>query len=147
TQKGGVALISVEHYECGTDRIAAAATLLPEADIIINIQGDEPFLNVASLTKIIEAFKNDTVGKVAAVSLMHKINNLEDIQNPNNVKVVLNHSNEAALFSRSVIPYHRDLDLKVNYFKHVGIYAFRRNILIKFAALQPGPLELVEKLE
>jgi 3-deoxy-manno-octulosonate cytidylyltransferase (CMP-KDO synthetase) len=145
--KGGNVMMSAEQHECGTDRIAAAALSLDDADVIVNVQGDEPFINQAALSAIVHTFKQDTKAQIQAVSLMQVLTEKAAIENPNNVKVVVDHHQQAALFSRSVIPYLRDANFTPTYYKHIGIYAFRKEVLIHFATLIPGPLELAEKLE
>lgn len=140
-------ILDENHYECGTDRIAAVAGRFNANDIIINIQGDEPFLNHQALAAIKQAFLEDTASQIDAASLMHELTDEAAIQNPNNVKVVTNIKDMAVLFSRSPIPFVRDENIAFKYYKHIGIYAFRMPVLEQFAALKPHYLELVEKLE
>lgn len=144
---GAKYILDENHYECGTDRIAAVVDLIADADIIINIQGDEPFLNHDGLNAIKSAFIEDKEHVIDAASLMHPLTNEEAILNPNNVKVVTNVEGMAVLFSRSPIPYVRDHSIDFQYYKHIGIYAFRKAVLKHFASLKPQPLELIEKLE
>jgi len=145
TSNGGKAIKSNVWFECGTDRIAAAALTLPEAEIIVNVQGDEPFTNAASLRDLLNEFENDP--ELLVASLMHIIDEPEAITNPNNVKVVVDKYSNALLFSRSVIPFHRNKNSNPVYRKHIGIYAFRRKMLLEFAQLPPTPLETAEQLE
>ncbi|MCG9793640.1 3-deoxy-manno-octulosonate cytidylyltransferase [Flavobacterium algicola] len=143
---GGKAIMSIKEHESGSDRIAEAVANI-DVDIVINVQGDEPFINTDPLKEIIEVFKNDTDKKVDLASLMFEITEREEIENPNNVKVVVNQNNFALYFSRSVIPYPRDTDVGVRYMKHVGVYAFRKQALLDFYSLPMKSLEASEKLE
>src|SRR5690606_39236128 len=102
---------------------------------------DEPFIDKDSLKKIIELYKEDTEKKIDLVSLMRQITSEEDIQNPNNVKVITDQNGFALYFSRSVIPYQRDKDVSVNYFQHIGVYAFRKEALMDFYRLPMCTLE------
>ncbi len=143
---GGKAIMSVKEHESGSDRIAEAVANL-DVDIVVNVQGDEPFINKEPLEKVIEVFKNDADRKVDLASLMRKITNEEDINNPNNVKVVVDQNGFALYFSRSVIPYPREQNVGVSYFQHIGIYAFRKQALLDFYSLPMKSLEASEKLE
>ena len=118
-----------------------------EVDIIVNVQGDEPFTDKENLQKVIDIFANDSQQNIAVASLMERITHPDDIANPNNVKVVVNKFNEALYFSRSVIPFPRDTNTKVPYYKHIGIYAYRKDALQQFTQLPPSLLEETEKLE
>ncbi|MEP0480893.1 MAG: 3-deoxy-manno-octulosonate cytidylyltransferase, partial [Nonlabens sp.] len=118
-----------------------------EADIVINVQGDEPFTNLEDLKKLIAVFENDTKKEISLASLMHEIIEIEDIENPNNVKVITDLNSNALYFSRSVIPYPRDKAIKQPIYKHIGIYAFRKSALLDFYNQSPTPLELSEKIE
>lgn len=143
---GGKAVMTSKNHETGSDRIAQAVENI-EADIVINVQGDEPFTNHADLEKLISVFENDTQNEISLASLMHVIDDVEDINNPNNVKVITDLSGHALYFSRSVIPYPRDPLVQQPVFKHIGIYAFRKRALLDFYHLAPTPLELSEKIE
>ena len=143
---GGKAIMSIKQHESGSDRIAEAIEHL-EVDIVINVQGDEPFINAEPLAKVIEVFRNDTHKQVDLASLMREIKDEDEINNPNNVKVVVDQSGFALYFSRSVIPYSRDKDAGVRYFQHIGIYAFRKQSLLYFYSLPMKSLETSEKLE
>ena len=143
---GGKAIMSIKEHESGSDRIAEAIENL-EVDIVVNVQGDEPFINAAPLAKVIEVFRNDLDNKVDLASLMREIINEDEIDNPNNVKVVVDQSGFALYFSRSVIPYPREKNVGVRYFQHVGIYAFRKEALMAFYKLPITSLEASEKLE
>lgn len=143
---GGKAIMSVKEHESGSDRIAEAVENF-DVDIVINIQGDEPFINSEPLLKLIEVFRHDSAGEVDLASLMYKITDEEEINNPNNVKVVVNQNNFALYFSRSVIPYPREKNVGVRYMKHIGVYAFRKQALLDFHRLPMKSLEASEKLE
>lgn len=143
---GGKAIMSIAAHESGSDRIAEAVVNL-DVDIVVNVQGDEPFINVEPLAKVIEVFKNDFDKKVDLASLMREISDESEINNPNNVKVVVDQSGFALYFSRSVIPFPRDVNAAVRYFQHIGIYAFRKQALIDFSSLPMKSLEISEKLE
>jgi 3-deoxy-manno-octulosonate cytidylyltransferase (CMP-KDO synthetase) len=143
---GGKAIMSIKEHESGSDRIAEAIINL-DVDIVINVQGDEPFINAEPLKEVIEVFKQDIDKKVDLASLMREITNKEEIDNPNNVKVVVDQTNFALYFSRSVIPYPRDENAGVRYMQHIGIYAFRKQALLDFYNLPMKALEASEKLE
>jgi 3-deoxy-D-manno-octulosonate cytidylyltransferase len=139
----GNVVISKKQHESGSDRIAEAIENI-DCDVVLNVQGDEPFADKQALQSLLNAFDDSTV-KVA--SLMHKIFEQPDVENPNNVKVVVDKNSNALLFSRSVIPFVRDKNVTADYYKHIGIYAYRKNILIQFTKWKQTPLELAEKLE
>lgn len=144
--QGGKAVMSINEHESGSDRIAEAVANL-EVDVVVNVQGDEPFLDVDSLQKLINVFKEDTARQVDLASLYFEIQDQETIDNPNNVKVVVDQQQFALYFSRSVIPYPRSIDPSLRYFQHIGIYAFRKEALLAFACLPMKSLEASEKLE
>ncbi|MEL0650551.1 3-deoxy-manno-octulosonate cytidylyltransferase [Algibacter sp. TI.3.09] len=143
---GGKAMMSKKEHDCGSDRIAEAVELL-DVDIVINVQGDEPFTDKESLTKLIEVFKQDPNKEVDLASLMVHITDEEEIKNPNTVKVIVDQSDFALYFSRSPIPYPRDKDVGVRYFKHKGVYAFRKQAIMDFYKLPMLSLEASEKIE
>jgi len=143
---GGKAIMSIKTHESGSDRIAEAVQSL-EVDIVVNVQGDEPFINKEPLAKVIDVFRNDFDKKIDLASLMVEIKDQEEIENPNNVKVVVDQSGFALYFSRSVIPFPRDPEAGVRYMKHIGIYAFRKEALLAFYHLPMKSLEASEKLE
>ncbi len=143
---GGKVIRSQKEHNSGSDRLAEASKDL-EVDIIVNVQGDEPFTDKENLQKVIDIFANDPQKNIAVASLMERITHPDDIANPNNVKVVVNKFNEALYFSRSVIPFPRDTNTKVPYYKHIGIYAYRKDALQQFTQLPPSLLEETEKLE
>lgn len=144
--QGGKAIMSIKEHESGSDRIAEAVENL-EVDVVVNVQGDEPFINKEPLEKVIEVFKNDIDQKVDLASLMREITDWEAIENPNNVKVIVDQNGLALYFSRSVIPYPREKNVGVRYFQHIGIYAFRKQALLDFYHLPMKSLEASEKLE
>jgi len=143
---GGKAIMSIKEHESGSDRIAEAVEHL-DVDIVVNVQGDEPFINKEPLADVLEVFKSDLAREVDLASVMVEMKEWQDIENPNNVKVIVDQKNFALYFSRSVIPYPRDKEAGVRYFKHIGIYAFRKHALLDFAKLPMKSLEASEKLE
>jgi 3-deoxy-manno-octulosonate cytidylyltransferase (CMP-KDO synthetase) len=146
---GGRAAMTPEDLRSGTDRVAYVAKDL-NADIFLNLQGDEPLITPGVLEKVCSAFNDPEVQIATPVT---KIKTLADLIDPNSVRVVLDHKGNALFFTRSVIPYFRDLnkqeDWLVNfeYYKHIGIYAYRKDFLLRLTSLQPGKLEKVENLE
>ena len=143
---GGKAIKSIKEHESGSDRIAEAVANLA-VDLVVNVQGDEPFIDTESLAKLIAVFKNDANKVVDLASLMREITNEDDINNPNNVKVVTDQNGFALYFSRSVIPYPREQNVGVRYRQHIGVYAFRKQALLDFYSLPMQSLEASEKLE
>ena len=139
---GGKVIMSRKPHETGTDRIAEAAENLT-ADIIFNIQGDEPFIKRAPVQKLIEAFA-DT--RVDVATLMQKLHDKKEINDPNFVKVVKDLNGFVMYFSRSPVPYQRGSE-KADYYEHIGVYAFRKEALLKFSRIAPTPNELAEKVE
>lgn len=142
---GGNAVMTGEH-ETGSDRIAEAVRDI-ECDIVVNVQGDEPFLKTEPLKQLISVFNDDFEEKISLASLKIQLKTNEEIENPNNVKVITDNDGFALYFSRSVIPYPREIHPDVAYFKHIGVYAFRKNALLNFAQLPMKPLEISEKIE
>ena len=130
-------------HNCGSNRVAECAQQL-DAEVIINVQGDEPFISTQALSNLINAFKQDSNGVIDLASLMIPITDKEDIENPNVVKVVSDNKGRALYFSRAAIPFMRD---QGQAFRHVGIYAFRKAALLDFYAQAPTPLEQAEKIE
>jgi 3-deoxy-D-manno-octulosonate cytidylyltransferase len=145
-KEGGKAIMSQKEHYCGSDRIAEAVRDM-EVDIVVNVQGDEPFINEKALSLLLKEFENDVDGLIDLASLKVKLVEEDDIQNPNNVKVITDLRNFALYFSRSPIPFHRAKEIKVDHFKHVGIYAFRKKALTDFYGLPMSPLEAAEKIE
>lgn len=145
--RGGKAMMSRGDHSCGTDRIAEALERLPDADIIVNVQGDEPFTQKGPLEKLLRVFEGETGKEVQVASLMQELKDPLLVQDPNYVKVTVGLSGDALFFSRSPIPYLRDPEVQVPYYEHIGIYAFRRATLLRFSRLAPTPLEMAEKIE
>ncbi|KAB8155260.1 3-deoxy-manno-octulosonate cytidylyltransferase [Kordia sp. TARA_039_SRF] len=146
SNNGGNVIMSKQPHESGSDRIAEAVQNV-EADIVINVQGDEPFTEKASLEKVINVFYEDPNKEIDLASLMVKITDWDEISNPNTVKVIVDQRNFALYFSRSPIPFPRDKNVGANYYKHKGIYAFRKQALLDFAQLPMQMLEATEKIE
>lgn len=146
TDAGGKALLSQKEHECGSDRIAEAVADM-DVDIIVNVQGDEPFTDRESLVGVLEVFKEDSGKEIDLASLMVRITDREEIANPNTVKVIVDNRNFALYFSRSPIPYPRNIDIESTYYKHKGIYAFRKSALMDFQRLPMLALEAIEKIE
>ena len=146
TSHGGKAIMSIKEHECGSDRIAEAVEFM-DIDIVVNVQGDEPFTEVSSLEKLIHVFKNDVNKEIDLASLMVHITDWDEIKNPNTVKVIVDKNNFALYFSRSPIPYPRDETVDVKYYKHKGVYAFRKDALLDFYRLPMLSLEASEKIE
>lgn len=142
----GKAIMSIKEHESGSDRIAEAIESI-DVDVVVNVQGDEPFINIEPLQELIKVFRNDIDMKVDLASLMREIKEEEEINNPNNVKVVVDQNSFALYFSRSVIPYPREKNVGVRYMQHIGIYAFRKQALLDFYSLPMKSLEASEKLE
>lgn len=142
---GGKAVMTGRH-ETGSDRIAEAVQNI-DCDIVINVQGDEPFLKLEPLKQLIEAFHNNENQEISLASLKIRLTEKEEIENPNNVKVITDNNGFALYFSRSVIPFHREISYQASYFKHIGVYAFRKHALIQFSKLEMKPLEIAEKIE
>ena len=143
---GGKVIRSKKEHNSGSDRLAEASRDL-DVDIIVNVQGDEPFTDKENLQKVIDIFAKDLTKSIAVASLMERITDPDDIANPNNVKVVVNKFGQALYFSRNIIPFPRDPNTKVSYYKHIGIYAYRKEALQQFTELPPSLLEETEKLE
>ncbi|MCA0133445.1 3-deoxy-manno-octulosonate cytidylyltransferase [Winogradskyella alexanderae] len=143
---GGKAIMSLKEHESGSDRIAEAVASV-DCDIVVNVQGDEPFTERESLSKVLEVFNNDTNKEIDLASLMVEITDWEEINNPNTVKVIVDQNNFALYFSRSPIPFPRDKNAGARYFKHKGIYAFRKKALLDFTILPMRFIEATEKIE
>lgn len=143
TSAGGRAVMSQHEHESGSDRIAEAAAEM-EVDIIVNVQGDTPFVKRAPLEKLLHQF-DDPLVKVA--SMMQVLNKQEEIDDPNFVKVAVDKNMNSLFFSRSVIPCPRDKKVPVVYYEHIGVYAFRKKALLDFTKWPVTPLEAVEKIE
>jgi 3-deoxy-manno-octulosonate cytidylyltransferase (CMP-KDO synthetase) len=141
---GGDVIRSQKDHQCGSDRIAEAI-FDSDVDIVINVQGDEPFIHPDGLASLIEVFKSDTKKEIDLASLMIPIS--DEINNPNVVKVITDLYNRALYFSRSAIPHQRSKETHATVYKHVGVYAFRKSALIDFYEHAPTPLELAEQIE
>jgi len=140
-------------HESGTDRIAEAVEKI-EADIIINVQGDEPFIEPQLIDDLVEAFEEG----VEMVSAMHLLELVEELKSPNVVKVTVDSNANALYFSRSIIPHHRDdweallnhhthIPHPLKFYRHLGVYGYKREFLVKYAQMKPSYLERLEKLE
>jgi 3-deoxy-manno-octulosonate cytidylyltransferase (CMP-KDO synthetase) len=143
---GGAARMSTRPHESGTDRIAEVVEGL-EADLVLNVQGDEPFTRREPLEKLLQAFDGPGGADVGVASLMQELHDPDLIRDPNYVKVAVDASWNALFFSRAPIPYVRDPSAAPTFWEHVGVYAFRRAALLGFARLPAGPLERAEKVE
>ena len=138
---GGKTFKSINNHQSGTDRIAEAAIDI-DCNIIVNLQGDEPFINKIALVELIKSFDDP---KVKMASLMRKFKSFNEINNPNNVKVIIDNHSDALCFSRLPIPYGSK---KINdYNRHIGVYAFLKNALIEFSRMERSNLEIIENLE
>ena len=146
TSFGGKAIRSKKEHECGSDRIAEAVEDM-DVDIVVNVQGDEPMIDTESLRRVLEVFRGDDADRIDLASLKTALKSQEAINNPNNVKVITDKDNFALYFSRSPIPYPRDPGSGAVWYKHVGIYAFRKQALMDFYRLPMLSLEATEKIE
>ena len=140
---GGKAIMSKKEHESGSDRIAEAIEHL-SIDIVVNVQGDEPFVKKEPLEKLIAVFKDD---KVQVASLMQALTHTDLIADPNYVKVTVDKNFNALFFSRSVIPYPRNREIAIPYYEHIGVYAFKKQALLDFTNWPISPLEAAEKIE
>lgn len=143
TSHGGKAVMSKKNHESGSDRIAEAAADM-DVDIIVNVQGDEPFVQKDPLEKLLVVFADE---KVQVASLMQELKDQKSIEDPNYVKVAVDRNMNSLFFSRSVIPYPRDKSVSIPYYEHIGVYAFRKQALINFTNWPMTPLEAAEKIE
>lgn len=146
THYGGYAIMSKRPHESGSDRIAEAVAEI-EVDIILNVQGDEPFIDKESLKKLLAAFEGKQGVKVEVASLMQVLKDPVLIADPNTVKVVVDQDMNSLLFSRSVIPFQREKQIDPVFYKHIGVYAFRKQALLNFTNWPITPLEAIEKIE
>ncbi|HAT67512.1 MAG TPA: 3-deoxy-manno-octulosonate cytidylyltransferase [Flavobacteriaceae bacterium] len=145
-EAGGKAIMSGKEHDCGSDRIAEAVENM-DVDIVVNVQGDEPFTSKSGLEQVLSVFNGADADKIDLASLMTEINDWKEISDPNAVKVIVDKDNFALYFSRSPIPYPRDKNVAVQYYKHKGIYAFRKNALMDFYRLPMRSTEAAEKIE
>ncbi len=143
---GGKSIMSKKEHQSGSDRIAEAVEDI-DVDIVVNVQGDEPFTERESLSKLLEVFKQDPGKEIDLASLMVEIKDWDEINNPNTVKVIVDQNNFALYFSRSPVPYPRDKEAGARYFKHKGVYAFRKQALLDFNRLPMQFIEATEKIE
>lgn len=143
TQHGGNAIMSKRSHESGSDRIAEAVQEL-DIDIVVNVQGDEPFVKREPLEKVIAVFSDPTV---QVASLMQVLTDTTLVLDPNYVKVTIDKNNNALFFSRSVIPYPRSTESPITYYEHIGVYAFQKQALLNFTNWPMSPLESAEKIE
>jgi 3-deoxy-manno-octulosonate cytidylyltransferase (CMP-KDO synthetase) len=143
TSNGGKAMMSKGEHESGTDRIAEAAKDI-KADVIVNVQGDTPFVKKEPLQKLLEQFIDE---EVQVGSLMQLLEDEALIADPNYVKVCVDKKSNALFFSRSIIPYPRNKDISIHYYEHIGVYAFRKKALLDFTSWPVSPLEDAEKVE
>ncbi len=146
TTHGGKAIMSKAQHESGSDRIAEAVADM-ETDIVLNVQGDEPFVNKVLLKDLLDVFKNDKTENIQVVSPVRRITDPLQITNPNIVKVAVDKNMNSLLFSRSPIPYRRDENVEVVFWEHIGVYAFRKEALLRFTKWKMTPLESAEKIE
>ena len=143
-RNGGKAIMTRPDHPTGTDRLAEAAEKYDDIDIIINVQGDEPLIEPTLIDELGEALAGDDALSMATV--MTEITDEDEQKNPNNVKVITDKNGCALYFSRSLIPFPR-VPGKAKVYKHIGIYAYRRDFLLRFAGLAPTPGEQAESLE
>jgi 3-deoxy-D-manno-octulosonate cytidylyltransferase len=140
---GGKAVMSIKEHESGSDRIAEAIAGM-DVDIVVNVQGDEPFVQKEPLEKLLQVFADE---RVQVASLMQVLHEEQFIADPNYVKVAVDRNFNSLMFSRSPIPYHRDKNTTPVYYEHIGVYAFRKQALLNFTAWPITPLEAAEKIE
>jgi 3-deoxy-D-manno-octulosonate cytidylyltransferase len=143
---GGNAVMSKKQHESGSDRIAEAVADM-NVDIVVNVQGDEPFVKKEPLEKLLNAFDGEEGKKVQVASLMQVLKDEQSTSDPNYVKVAVDKNMNALFFSRSVIPYPRDKNYPTIYYEHIGVYAFRKQALLHFTSWPMTPLEAAEKIE
>jgi 3-deoxy-manno-octulosonate cytidylyltransferase (CMP-KDO synthetase) len=141
--RGGTVAMTRDDHESGTDRIAEAVAHI-EADVIVNVQGDTPFVNTDALRRLLHLFTDESV---QVASLMDPITDPDELQNPNVVKVVVDKNQNSLFFSRSVLPYPRNTAITIPHYRHIGVYAFRKKALLQFTLWPVTPLEDAEKIE
>jgi 3-deoxy-manno-octulosonate cytidylyltransferase (CMP-KDO synthetase) len=146
TKNGGKAKMSIKEHESGSDRIAEAIIDM-DVDIIVNVQGDEPFVKREPLEKLLAVFEATDSENIQVASLMQIMNDDANISDSNYVKVAVDLHMNSLMFSRSVIPYHRDKNISPSYYEHIGVYAFRKQALLRFTNWPQTPLEAAEKIE
>lgn len=143
SNNGGRAVMSKKQHESGSDRIAEAVAGM-QVDIILNVQGDEPFVHTETLRQLLAAFDDE---KVQVASVMKKFTDMELVNNSNYVKVVVDKNMNSLYFSRAVVPFQRDNSFTPTYYEHIGVYAFRKQALLNFTSWPPTEMEKTEKLE
>lgn len=143
---GGNAVMSKKPHESGSDRIAEAVAGI-ETDIVVNVQGDEPFIQKKPLEHLLAEFGGEEGKTVQVASLMQVLKDPNSIQDPNYVKVAVDRQMNSLFFSRSVIPFPRNQELPITYYEHIGVYAFRKRALLDFTQWPMTPLEAAEKIE
>ena len=143
-KNSGRAMMTRTDHKTGTDRLAEVAAKFPDADVVVNVQGDEPLIEPSLIDELVAEFARDDKLQMATVAT--ELTDADEMQNPNNVKVVVDRNSNALYFSRSLIPFPRNAG-KSPVYKHIGIYAYRRQFLIDYAAMEPTPLEQAESLE
>ncbi len=144
---GGKALMSIREHESGSDRIAEAVERMSDVAIVVNVQGDEPFVKKEPLQKLLGVFNGLPGKNVKVASLMQELSDEQLIRDPNYVKVAVDLQGYSLFFSRSVIPYPRSKEVSIPYYEHIGVYAFRRDTLLEFTRWPVSPLEAAEKIE
>ena len=153
TAFGGKAIMTSDQHKSGTDRCYEAFAKLDEwFDVVINVQGDEPFIQPEQILELQKCFDEPATQIATLAKIVTEKDGFEFLNNPNNPKLVINSQNEAMYFSRSVIPFKRGSDTKDwiskhSYLKHLGIYAYRADILRELTLLEQSPLEIAESLE
>lgn len=143
---GGKAIMSKKEHESGSDRIAEAVAEM-QVDIVVNVQGDTPFVKKEPLKKLLDVFLGEAGRQVQVASMMQVLTKQNEIEDPNFVKVVVDKNRNALLFSRSVVPYPRNTEASITYYEHIGVYAFRKEALMNFTQWPITPLESIEKIE
>lgn len=143
---GAKVKMSVRQHESGSDRIAEAVADM-DVDIIVNVQGDEPFVKKEPLQELLQVFTGEEGKKVQVASLMQVLKGPQFIDDPNYVKVVVDRNMNSLFFSRSVVPYPRNKEKAITYYEHIGVYAFRKKALMDFTNWPITPLEAAEKIE
>ena len=143
---GAKAKMSGKQHESGSDRIAEAVADM-DVDIIVNVQGDEPFVKKEPLQKLLQAFMGEEGKNVQVASLMQVLREQKFIDDPNYVKVAVDRNMNSLFFSRNVVPYPRNKEIAITYYEHIGVYAFRKKALMDFTTWPMTPLEAAEKIE
>src|SRR5882724_8659200 len=146
TNHGGKAAMSIKQHQSGSDRIAEAVASI-NVEIVVNVQGDEPFVQKSPLEKLLRVFGGEQGKSVQVASLMQVLKEQRYIDDPNYVKVAVDKNMNSLFFSRSVIPYPRNKQITATYYEHIGVYAFRKQALMNFTRWPITPFEAVEKIE